>query len=1175
MKKCLIGFFIFTVLLSLNILYSEELPRPTYDNSIIISWSYGFLDRNEGDTEIEYIKTQFGKGLYAPVCFTNFYGVGMDWAIDLNNSSDEIQPFKDQIDRIIAFAKKHGINAHIVLAYGIARSVDYYNDAKIEDIRNAQWYNDNNISSQAQMSLASGDISLPRQGIPGILDLNRFDDDQVSFPTASSSVVNQYVFGTFSRYARKLRAHLEAKVAAVYRYLEQQQDANPDVLIIISAPGESELNYHRINDAYHLQDYFCDYSPFAILEFRDWIKHEGLYAEGEKYAGEGYENGGARYQGANGLTNFNKDFGTSFTSWDLKYYNWSLSDPVDTDYTDGSNPDTRVIPVAQYTYGGMMPTSGSHYKSGGFDPPRVQVEPGTNDFYDLWHTFREFLVAHYVKDMSRIARDSGFPKDQYFTHQIPGDYLFGTRPNDPLIPILNPRYYCSASPMWTAQSYSDIGFGITLYDINFGTWYARTTRYGIDGASSFSDNWAALEYNPDVIPPGVSAEISPVSTIYDQMIKLYNGGVHLINFFKWKDSGEESYVYRYEGNNRGTAARQFIDVIKNKARQSITTVFTPKQVEGFTGKYNETTGLVNLDWSAKIWTDLDYVWSDWGDFKEFVIYRGLAQDFTTNTSTEIVRKTGSSSSHIDTNFPRGTTVYYKIAAVNVDGKIGPTQTVSVVTPEGVPIPIIAISRGRFNFAHVMAGSPPPSQTFRITNNGAGILNWTAADDAEWLTCDPSAGMGNAVVSISIDPTGLAVGTYNAAITVSDPLATNSPQIITVYLTVKNSFQNQLPFGSFDTPPDNSTVMSSVPVTGWVLDDVGVENVKIYRGPLPGEGNALVYIGDAIFVEGARPDIENAYPDYPSNYKAGWGYMMLTNFLPNGGNGTFKLYAIARDSFGYEVTLGTKTITCDNAHAVNPFGAIDTPAQGGTASGNQFINWGWALTPMPNSIPTNGSTINVYVDGVNIGHPVYNLYREDIATLFPDYANSSGAVGYFYLDTTQYADGVHTIQWTAADFAGNTDGIGSRYFTIQNPGESSAQGAHIQWLPDPASLSGMPPDHTGTLRVKKGFAKQGEPLYASAGNKGTAFIEIKELECIEIRFAESAKILTGCLVTADNQKTGPLPIGSTLDPQRGIFYWSPGPAFVGEYTFDFVIKESLSGKLTRKRVRVKILPKFGK
>jgi hypothetical protein len=250
-----------------------------------------------------------------------------------------------------------------------------------------------------------------------------------------------------------------------------------------------------------------------------------------------------------------------------------------------------------------------------------------------------------------------------------------------------------------------------------------------------------------------------------------------------------------------------------------------------------------------------------------------------------------------------------------------------------------------------------------------------------------------------------------------------------------------PFGTFETPVDNTTVFSSIPVTGWALDDVEVESVKIYRE----EGSNLVFIGDAVFVEGARPDVEAAYPGYPNNSRAGWGYMMLTNFLPNGGNGTFTLHAVAKDTSGKTTTLGTKTITCDNANAVKPFGAIDTPTQGGTASGSNFVVWGWALTPPPNLIPTDGSTISVWVDGINVGHPTYNIFKENIAALFPGYANSNGAGGYFYLDTTTYADGVHTICWTATDNAGNADGIGSRYFTINN-----------SQLRRPASLTGPMP-----------------------------------------------------------------------------------------------------------------------
>jgi len=275
--------------------------------------------------------------------------------------------------------------------------------------------------------------------------------------------------------------------------------------------------------------------------------------------------------------------------------------------------------------------------------------------------------------------------------------------------------------------------------------------------------------------------------------------------------------------------------------------------------------------------------------------------------------------------------------------------------------------------------------------------------------------------------GLKIGTYSGTIKIISEYADNSPQNIPVILNVYGEGQTLSPFGEMDTPGDGAVVYGSIPVTGWGLDDIGIQNIQVFRVA----GTNPVYIGDAVFVEGARPDVEQSYPGYPHNTKAGWGYIMLTNFLPDAGNGTFKIQAIAIDSEGNQVTLGTKVIICENSKATKPFGAIDTPGQGGTASGSNYINWGWALTPQPGTIPADGSGIMVWVDSMPVGNPVYNLYRKDIATLFPGYNNSQGAVGYFSLDTTQYKNGVHTMAWSVTDDAGNTDGIGSRYFSILN------------------------------------------------------------------------------------------------------------------------------------------------
>ena len=246
-----------------------------------------------------------------------------------------------------------------------------------------------------------------------------------------------------------------------------------------------------------------------------------------------------------------------------------------------------------------------------------------------------------------------------------------------------------------------------------------------------------------------------------------------------------------------------------------------------------------------------------------------------------------------------------------------------------------------------------------------------------------------------------------------------------------------PFGTIDTPAQGATgVAGSIAVTGWALDDSEVTVVRILRDPVGAEpAGTPVFVGNAVFVTGARPDVAAIHPSYPFNDRAGWGYLLLTNMLPNAGNGTYRLYAYADDGDSHSTLLGARTIACSNATATKPFGALDTPDQGATVSGNAYVNFGWALTPWPKSIPTDGSTITVYVDGIAMGHPIYNNFRSDVAALFPGLANSNGAVGAFYLDTTRLSNGLHTIAWVVTDSGNASEGIGSRYFVVQNGGGS--------------------------------------------------------------------------------------------------------------------------------------------
>lgn len=498
-------------------------------------------------------------------------------------------------------------------------------------------------------------------------------------------------------------------------------------------------------------------------------------------------------------------------------------------------------------------------------------------------------------------------------------------------------------------------------------------------------------------------------------------------------------------------------------------------------------------------------------------------------------------------------------------------------------PSIQLSQSSLNFSGLKSGAATGAQNIWLTNNGKGVLNWKASSNSPWLFVSPGSGNGGAILSITVNHTGMAPGTYSGAITVTDPIAFNSPRVVNVRLDIKNSSQDAPAFGDFATPINLSTVRSSVPFTGWTLDDIGVESVKIYRE----EGKSMIYIGEAAFVEGARPDVEAAFPEYPNKYKAGWGYMMLTCFLPGGGNGVFRFHAIAKEVSGKTVDLGVKTITVDNAHAVKPFGAIDTPTQGGFASGPRFVNWGWALTPPPNTIPTDGSTIQVWVDGVSLGNPSYNNYRPDIAALFPQYANKNGASGYAFLDASSLKSGVHSLQWTAVDNAGNSDGIGSRYFSVLNPYVSSANTPDAALAAGSPSLRSLAPDIL-PVSIQTGFTPT-PPREIAPDDQGIIHVALRELEPLVIGLAGTLPPqkdnrrntspyndpepgyprFSGYLCCGDDLR--PLPPGTTLDEKKGIFYWRPGPGFTGPYSFLFTANDE-TGAATRKEIIITIEPK---
>ena len=513
------------------------------------------------------------------------------------------------------------------------------------------------------------------------------------------------------------------------------------------------------------------------------------------------------------------------------------------------------------------------------------------------------------------------------------------------------------------------------------------------------------------------------------------------------------------------------------------------------------------------------------------------------------------------------------------------------------------------------------------------LSWTAtSSDPTVVQVSPSSGTGTGTLTIAINPSRVypetLVGEWT--VTVEAGGASNSPQVVQAPFRVYPAGQTTAPFGAFDTPPDQATGLEgSVAVTGWALDDIEVTRVELWRDPVGGEatyvgpgqpGHGKVFIGTGTFVEGSRPDIETAYPTHPLAYRAGWGYVMLTRGLPWDGNGcqtptrgfgssrtgslqfgpriwrapsstmstwraraecrsTFQVYAVAYDKDGHATMLGAKTMSLANASATQPFGTIDTPAPGATISGRGYVNFGWVLTPNGKSVP-HGAAVQVAIDGVVVGSPGCYAPRADITASFPGFLNTPDAVRCLVLDTTQYSNGLHTIEWLVTDDAGVQAGLGSRFFRIFNAA-GGATGFMSGGLMAPAladartafpglgalATSLTVPDRGAGVGVARGtLTETAAEVFPDA--RGVRLVRLEELERVQIQLPGPAGAYRAYQVV--NQALRTLPVGSSFDTRRGVFYWQPGAGFVGRYDFVFVRAED-TGDAEQVRVRVLIEP----
>ena len=82
-----------------------------------------------------------------------------------------------------------------------------------------------------------------------------------------------------------------------------------------------------------------------------------------------------------------------------------------------------------------------------------------------------------------------------------------------------------------------------------------------------------------------------------------------------------------------------------------------------------------------------------------------------------------------------------------------------------------------------------NDTFAVANAGIGTLNYTITRDRTWIDVSPTVGDSTGptdvdTITISYTVAGLPIGTHAATVTISDPLASNNPQTVTINVQVR-------------------------------------------------------------------------------------------------------------------------------------------------------------------------------------------------------------------------------------------------------------------------------------------------------------------------------------------------------------------------------------------------------
>jgi uncharacterized protein (TIGR03437 family) len=129
--------------------------------------------------------------------------------------------------------------------------------------------------------------------------------------------------------------------------------------------------------------------------------------------------------------------------------------------------------------------------------------------------------------------------------------------------------------------------------------------------------------------------------------------------------------------------------------------------------------------------------------------------------------------------------YQGTVQISSSGVANSPVTIAVTLTVTAAANTLVITPQTLIFQYSVGGALPAAQNVSITSGSSGSLNWVATAGDPWVVLSPASGATPGTLAISVNPAGLAAGTYSSTVQITSTSAAGSPAPVTIQLNVQS------------------------------------------------------------------------------------------------------------------------------------------------------------------------------------------------------------------------------------------------------------------------------------------------------------------------------------------------------------------------------------------------------